>query len=160
MKKILFAFALFFLPVVAFAADMEASGYGTGGTNGVYIDQSTSVNGYPSYYNGAYYLCHMNTAHTWEIGIDGLCIDGSGTAPYYYTDDVAGTPDLVTTWLVNDGASPAGTVVEYDPGSPDPDASSTATTTPINDPNRDFFNGMVLFFGGLWFVVWLFKSRR
>jgi len=36
-------------------------------------------------------------------------------------------------------------------------STSTATTTLINNPNQDLFNGLVLFFGVFWFVVWFFK---
>jgi len=36
---------------------------------------------------------------------------------------------------------------------------STATTTTINDPNRDYFNLIVLFWVGFFTIVWLFKRK-
>jgi len=35
--------------------------------------------------------------------------------------------------------------------------SATTTTTLINNPNQDLFNGLVLFFGVFGFLVWFFK---
>jgi len=46
----------------------------------------------------------------------------------------------------------------YNP--PSPDASTTvATTTTINNPNQDVFNGVLLFFIGFFGIIWLFKKR-
>jgi len=44
---------------------------------------------------------------------------------------------------------------------PSPTPTSTATTTTtINDPNRDFFLGIFLFFVGLFMMLYLFDKRR
>jgi hypothetical protein len=37
--------------------------------------------------------------------------------------------------------------------------TATATTTLISDPNRDFFNGQLLFLIGFFGIIWLFKKR-
>jgi len=36
----------------------------------------------------------------------------------------------------------------------------TASTTVISDPNRDFFNGILLFMVGMIFMTWLFGKRK
>lgn len=92
------------------SGDAILAGWGTSAVDGTYTTIA-DVNSYPAWYDGStYYICHMNTSHTWEIGTDGLCIDGSGDGPVYYSDDAVATPDLVTTWLANTGSNPAGTV--------------------------------------------------
>jgi len=37
--------------------------------------------------------------------------------------------------------------------------STAATSTPVNDPNRDLFNGFLLFFMSFFGMVWLFRRR-
>jgi hypothetical protein len=37
--------------------------------------------------------------------------------------------------------------------------TTVATTTLISDPNRDFFNGQLLFLIGFFGIIWLFKKR-
>lgn len=100
---------LLLLPSVAFGASMIASGWGEAGVDGAYTE-GASVNGFPSYSQGGFTICHMDINHTWEIGTDGLCIDGAGDPPVYYSDDIASTPDGVGTWIANTGANPTGTI--------------------------------------------------
>jgi len=119
---------LLLFPLVAFGASMIASGWGEAGVDGTYT-QGADVNGFPSYSQGGFYICHMDINHTWEIGTDGLCIDGAGDPPVYYSDDVTGTPDGVVTWIANTGALP----LEYErPASSAPIGTGKTTSAPCS----------------------------
>jgi len=158
-KKTLQYIALAFLvlvPQFAFAADMIVSGFGDSAANGVYVETGT-LNGYPNYVGPTYSLCHMNMSHSWEFSVDGLCIDGSGTGPVYYSDDAVGTPDMVTTWLDNGGGLPFGTVVA---GGSSSSTTPAVSTTTIIDANRDFANLLFLFTAWVFGIYWMFSKKR
>jgi len=68
--------------------------------------------------------------------------------------DAIGTNDLTA----QNSVAATETDVPYTCGGDSGSSTTTsATTTLINNPNQDLFNGLVLFFGVFWFVVWFFK---
>lgn len=83
--------------------------------------------------------------------------------------------DLTTgTWLVNTGTSPAGTFI-FDlcppPTPPTPVATSSETAVfpgheastsyqIIDNPNQDYFNGLLAFMAGVVIIIWIFKGRK
>jgi len=106
------------------SGDMIGSGWGMTAFNETFV-LGADINGYPSYSNGTEYICHYNTgSHSWKLNGSTLCNDGEGEN-YYYTDDAAATPDLVTTWINNGGGTPVGVFT--------PDGGGSGTSTLLFD---------------------------
>jgi hypothetical protein len=64
-----------------------------------------------------------------------------------------------TTWTSADMTARA-VISTVSGGTPTTTPSTIGTTTVIMDPNRDFFNGILLFMGGMTFMIWLFRKRK
>ena len=92
--------------------DMIVSGAGTSAANGTYAFQGVHAwNNKPYYKKSNQELIEWDftgNGHTWEIV--GFDEDEFEDVVFYYTDDDVATPDLVTTWVLEDGSSPAPTV--------------------------------------------------
>jgi len=107
--------SFFFDSTLAYAETMILSGWGESGVDGTY-NETSDINTYPAYTNGMFYLCHYDVSHSWAIrSTDDAetygCDDGMGVeGPAYYTDDNVSRPDLVSSWNVNWGDSPAGDI--------------------------------------------------
>jgi len=122
---LVFLFLFFIVGITqAQAVGLELTGWGESGVDGTYT-QEADINGFSAYTNGLFYVCHYDTAHTWAIrtyadAIDYDCDDGQGpTGPAYYTDDSETQPYFVSSWNINWGASPAGTI-DVIPDPPEP----------------------------------------
>lgn len=135
MKKILITICLFLLaPSVGLAACYSASGFGTAGVDGTYTDSGTTFNGQIVYTNGngKSLFAQDNPNQFWAIDNTGWT---TGGVNYYNYQSPFSTPDT-GTWIVQTGASPAGTITSVSCG------GGTGTTTPDSLPNwigLDFF---------------------
>jgi len=147
-------FVWFFVSSVAQAAtDVTLSGFGTGGVDDVYINDGL-INSRDSYSNGTYHVCWQGSH--WQVDADNTTCNGGPSVMYYdATDQDVLQPCDVVTWSVGAGSSPAGSV---DCAVEPPVATSTASTTLISDPNRDVFNGILLFVIGMVFTIWLIRK--
>ena len=90
-------------------ANIIVSGAGSSEVNGTYVESGT-IEGRPKYVYDNYVLLWADGA--WIIGTSDYV-----TAYYYSNDDVA-TPDLCTTWEVEDGEPPVPTVTKEVTGVP------------------------------------------
>jgi len=57
------------------------------------------------------------------------------------------------------GSSPATSTSSGYGRPPFPSSFGTTTYQVIDNPNQDYMNGMILFFGGMIFMIWLFKKQ-
>ena len=89
-------------------ANIIVSGAGTSAVNGTYTESGT-YGGRPKYVYDNYVLVWSSG---WELGTSDYV-----TAYYYSEDDVA-TPDLCTTWKVDEGKKPVPTVTKEVTGIP------------------------------------------
>jgi len=90
-------------------ANIIVSGAGSSEVNGIYVESGT-INDKPSYVYGDYGIF-------WSGGVWQIIYYGGFPTFYYSSDDVA-TPDLCTTWEVNEGEPPVPTVTKEVTGNP------------------------------------------
>jgi len=169
MKKLFFYSTLpifFFLPLSTFAASYVAVGFGDSDYNGCYTDTGNSFGGKPIYENSfANDLVPSAFDNYWRMMPLADVADPPTIAAYYFNNatDPIGNPYTTDTL----GIIPGGQVYQDDScGTPAPPTEATSTwpsiasSTVIYDPNRDYFNGLLLFMIGMTFIIWLFKGRK
>jgi len=153
---------LFFIPST-FAFDVCLDGFGEAGVDGTYVDSGN--NGKPYYLKSPYEIFWWNSDGNWLISY-GSALDSNDPAQYYATQNVA-TPDLVSSWTVYLGYTPAGTITECSEPEPDPIVdsglfgSSTATSTPtLGDVTVGLSIIIVLLFLFVIAYVWNIISEK
>lgn len=132
------------------------SNFPTGGVNGTYtftLSAPVSVVSGTTYWVVFTSPGNNSGTHYWKMA--GSAIDSYGS--------VATGDDTLTTWTsppYNSTTALNLSMGVVSGGTPTTTPSSMGTTTVIMDPNRDFFNGILLFMGGMVFVIWLFRRRK
>jgi len=160
---VLIVLGAFFLVLFATSeahADLFLEGWGTEAANGCYIDQEDGT-----WSNGTYEIytagiietdtyCRVGTVDPETQAYYGQIGTGIDAVPC----DETNAETII--WQVDTGDSPAGTVEANAPGCespPEPPATTTASTTLINNPNQDMFTGWLVFFMAWFGIMWMFR---
>jgi len=93
-------------------ANIIVSGAGSSEVNGTYADTGETINDKPVYANNA----NSDIQIVWYG--DWLIANVSTNFVYYFSYDDVATPDLCTTWEVEDGEPPVPTVTKEVTGNP------------------------------------------
>jgi hypothetical protein len=158
IKKGLIIFLTFFLfPQVMLAADICLSGWGTAAYNGTGVDTGT-LHSAPYYQvDATHIICAtgIGGSDRWYLtGSTANCTSGPAD---YYSDVGPGSNVLMAGgWTVSTGDSPAGVISALACPAP---TSTPETSSIINNPNQDLFNGFIIFIIGFFGITWLFKKR-
>jgi len=98
--------------------------------------------------------------------VSGTCSDTTYNTPGTYTDEpftyTSGSDTGIYIHGLLDGSVSELCITDEIGGcgsAPTP-SSTVASTTIVDNPAQNIYNGMVLFLGFLWFTVWFFSKKR
>jgi len=165
-KKLLIGF-LFLFPLISFADVTQTAPSRTLDT----VYQNTT--GYPLFVGVAYRTSlevkildgSTNSPATLVCDNEG---GAAGTASYpcfavipntwYYKVTAGGTQTNWIEWPLADVSGGGGSVSTSTVLAILASVSISSTTAVLNNPNQDYFNGLLLFFGMLYFTIWFFRK--
>jgi len=100
----------------------------------------------------------MTSSTDYWIVITRSTMDGGGVVPCGDASAGAGGRGYNGSWNTLSGRDFNISVLVTE-GSPTPPSPSMSTSTPVDNPNQNIFNMIILFMGSMWFVVWSLRKN-